>query len=84
MVKVFIFSGLRQHDCCQIKHARRPPNLGKKTAQSAKTAPHHMKTPNLTLHIQTGNTVFRSNGNAKRFGLLQIHSDLDDKCPWTG
>jgi hypothetical protein len=44
-VKVLIFSGLRKHDCCQIKTARKPSDWGKKTAQSAKTAPHHMKTP---------------------------------------
>jgi hypothetical protein len=36
--------------------------LGKKTAQSAKTAPNHMKTPNLTLDYLTRKRGIRSNG----------------------
>jgi hypothetical protein len=44
MFKVFMLSKLREHDSCQLKPANEAAHRGKKAAQSAKTAPPHMKT----------------------------------------
>jgi hypothetical protein len=65
---VFIFSKLRKQDFCQIKNAKRAPPSPRKTAQSAETAPNHMKTPNLTLSNSTGAPEFRSKENEEDAG----------------